>query len=99
MAHYLVPPEGKSPTIAPSLLPPKKGVGTSTPSAAVNGTTNGTNGFKAPFPYHTEAEPGNPTVVPRDILAKFHFTFLIRHPRSSIPSYWRCTIPPLDKVT
>ena len=41
----------------------------------------------------------NPTVVPETLLREFHFTFLIRHPRSSIPSYYRCTIPPLDKVT
>jgi len=38
-------------------------------------------------------------VVPEEILRQFHWTFLIRHPRHSIPSYWRCTIPPLDKVT
>ena len=38
-------------------------------------------------------------MVPETLLRKFHFTFLIRHPRSSIPSYYRCTIPPLDKVT
>ncbi|RFU31951.1 hypothetical protein B7463_g4347, partial [Scytalidium lignicola] len=62
-----------------------------------NGTTNGVK--RAPFQYGTESEPGNPTVVPAEILKKFHFTFLIRHPRSSIPSYYRCTIPPLDDVT
>jgi len=38
-------------------------------------------------------------VIPEAILKKFHFTFLIRHPRSSIPSYYRCTIPPLDEAT
>ena len=32
-------------------------------------------------------------------MKKFHWTFLIRHPRASIPSYYRCTIPPLDKIT
>jgi hypothetical protein len=77
----------------------------------LNGT-HGTNGFlnghanshaddhhKAPFPYGTEAEPRNPTVIPADILKQFHFTFLIRHPRHSIPSYYRCTVPPLDKIT
>ncbi len=58
------------------------------------------NGTKTtPYPYNTEAELGNPTVVPGEILKQFHFTFLIRHPRSSIPSYYRCTIPPLDAVT
>ncbi|OAQ95105.1 dynamin family protein [Purpureocillium lilacinum] len=44
-------------------------------------------------------EPGNPTVIPLDILRKFHFTFLIRHPRRSIPSYYRCVIPPLNEIT
>ena len=33
------------------------------------------------------------------MLEKFHFTFLIRDPHSSIPSYFRCTIAPLDDVT
>lgn len=94
MAHYLVPPEGKPASIAPSCARIKRGVGTSEPS------TNGTNGAqKAPYPYHTEPESGNPTVIPEQVLKKFHFTFLIRHPRSSIPSYFRCTVPPLDTVT
>lgn len=44
-------------------------------------------------------EDGNPTVVPTSILSKFQFAFLIRHPRRAIPSYYRCTVPPLDKVT
>lgn len=53
-----------------------------------------------PFPYEeTEAEEKNPTVVPREILEKFHFTFLIRHPRNAIPSYYRCCIPPLVERT
>jgi hypothetical protein len=55
---------------------------------------------KAPFPYeHSVAEPHNPTVVPKAVLEKFHFTFLIRHPRSAIPSYYRCCIPPLLERT
>ncbi|KAK0629740.1 P-loop containing nucleoside triphosphate hydrolase protein [Bombardia bombarda] len=41
----------------------------------------------------------NPTVIPTPILKQFHFTFLIRHPRRAIPSYYRCTVPPLDEVT
>jgi hypothetical protein len=57
------------------------------------------NHHKTPYPYDTTGEPGNPTVVPAEILRQFHFTFLIRHPRHSIPSYWRCTIPPLDRIT
>lgn len=45
------------------------------------------------------AENKNPTVIPETMLRQFMFTFLIRHPRNSIPSFYRCTIPPLDKVT
>ncbi|KAI9730061.1 MAG: hypothetical protein M1834_006053 [Cirrosporium novae-zelandiae] len=51
------------------------------------------------YPYPTPSEPNNPTVLPTSLLETFHFTFLIRHPHSSVPSYYRCTIPPLDKVT
>ena len=92
--YYLVPPNGKRASIAPSCARIERGVGTSRPY------TNGTNGaHKAPYPYHTEAEVNNPTVIPGEVLKRFHFTFLIRHPRSSIPSYYRCTVPPLDKVT
>lgn len=52
-----------------------------------------------PFPYETPVNKRNPTVVPREILEKFHFTFLIRHPRYAIPSYYRCCIPPLVERT
>jgi len=52
-----------------------------------------------PFPYDTPSEPSNPTVVPREILERFHFTFLIRHPNRAIPSYYRCCIPPLVERT
>lgn len=52
-----------------------------------------------PFPYNTPAEASNPTVVPREILERFHFTFLIRHPNRAIPSYYRCCIPPLVEKT
>ncbi|KAF8254026.1 hypothetical protein K440DRAFT_648670 [Wilcoxina mikolae CBS 423.85] len=41
----------------------------------------------------------NPTVVPLSRLRDFHFTFLIRHPKRSIPSYYRCTRPPLSELT
>lgn len=37
--------------------------------------------------------------MPTDMLRGFHWTFLIRHPRRSIPSYYRCTVPPLDAIT
>jgi hypothetical protein len=84
----------------------KRGVGTdsSNPLTDIANGSNGSNTNGAvknspPYPYATEAEPGNPTVVPTDVLNKFHFAFLIRHPKHSIPSYWRCTIPPLDAIT
>jgi hypothetical protein len=104
--HYLFPPDQKPASIAPSLAKKKRGIGTSEHEhsatngqlqSQANGITNGVS--KAPYPYDTEAEPGNPTVIPEDILSKYHFTFLIRHPRNSIPSYYRCTVPPLDAVT
>ena len=95
MAYYLFPPEAAPASIAPSVGRVKRGVGTT--KAVVNGTTNGTS--KAPYPYDTDTEPNNPTVIPRDTLGNFHFAFLIRHPRSSIPSYYRCCVPPLDEVT
>lgn len=62
-----------------------------------NGTTNGVS--RPPYPYDTTTEPGNPTVMPREIQERFHFAFLIRDPHFSVPSYYRCTIPPLDDVT
>ncbi|KIV97648.1 hypothetical protein PV10_01367 [Exophiala mesophila] len=93
MICYLVPPDSQPPKIAPSLHTKKRGIGTS----------NDTNGVhyegQPPFPFATYAEDGNPSIIPRELLEKFHFTFLIRDPHSSIPSYWRCTIPPLDDVT
>ncbi|KAH8816083.1 hypothetical protein F5884DRAFT_663095 [Xylogone sp. PMI_703] len=39
------------------------------------------------------AEPRNPTLLPRSELAKFHFTFLIRHPYLAVPSYYRLSLP------
>lgn len=97
MAQYWIPPSGKPAQIAPSLVNYKRGVGTDTTAIPDNGPKPTKSG--PPYPYPTKGEEGNPTVVPKDLLANFHFTFLIRHPRSSIPSYYRCTIPPLDEVT
>lgn len=97
LVYYLVPPDGKSASIAPSIAHQarnKRGVGT-------NGCSNGANGiaFDPTCPKAVESEPGNPTVIPEAVLRKFHFTFLIRHPRHSVPSYYRCTIPPLVEQT
>ena len=104
MAYYLAPPDGAPPSIAPSLDRKERGVGTVAKphlNHVLHNFTNGvTNGIRVtPYPYATESEPGNPTIIPTDILKRFHFAFLIRHPRSSIPSYYRCTVPPLDKMT
>ncbi|QIW96355.1 hypothetical protein AMS68_001873 [Peltaster fructicola] len=104
ITHYLFPPHQQSPQIAPSLEHIKRGVGTSglsidhadEQSNSVNGTAK-TN--SPPFPYSTHSEPGNPTVIPQALLEQFHFTFLIRHPNSSIPSYYRCCVPPLVERT
>lgn len=93
--HYLVPPNGAPPSIAPSLARKERGIGTSEPqSKTVVDVTK-----LPPYPHHPEPEIPNPTVVPSEILGQFHFTFLIRHPRYSIPSYYRCTVPPLNDVT
>lgn len=73
--------------------------GTVNGSSNTNGsTTNGHDSIR-PYPYNTPSEPGNPTVMPREIQERFHWAFLIRDPHFSVPSYFRCTIPPLDKVT
>lgn len=84
MAHYLLPRDGKPATIAPSF---RRCKATGEPAIDRQEDSNG------------QITDGNPTVVPTDELRKFHFTFLIRHPRRSIPSYYRCTIPPLADVT
>jgi hypothetical protein len=89
----LLPPEGKTPEIAPSLNGRKRGIGTDSSTESAAGDA------KLPFPYGTETENDNPTVVPRSMLEKFQFTFLIRDPHSSIPSWYRCTVPPLVDVT
>jgi len=114
MAQYFVPPNGRPVSIAPSLLAHRRGVGTEDHLSAsashhdvLSPARANSNGLAqqaiaestAGLPYPTEPEPGNPTVVPTALLGQFHFAFLIRHPRKSIPSYFRCTIPPLDKVT
>ncbi|EXJ92691.1 hypothetical protein A1O3_01243 [Capronia epimyces CBS 606.96] len=106
--YYLVPPDRQPARIAPSLHTKKRGIGTESENGvkATNGehepprasSVQGVN-REPPFPYSTDGEPGNPTVVPNVLLEKFHFTFLIRDPHSSIPSYYRCTIPPLDEMT
>lgn len=98
MAQYWIPAKNQSPQIAPSLVNYKRGVGTDTTAISTPPLPKGTSS-KPPYPYPTDPEPGNPTVIPRDLLASFHFAFLIRHPKHSIPSYYRCCIPPLAERT
>lgn len=93
IAHYLIPPAGE-PRIAPSLAP----------ATAANGATNGapTSGATSGAPANGAADgtpPKNPTVVPLARLKEFQWTFLIRNPVRSIPSYFRCTQPPLAQLT
>ncbi|KAH0543263.1 hypothetical protein FGG08_002427 [Glutinoglossum americanum] len=110
IAHYLLPPDGKPASIAPSLIHLNDGATDTAPITFKNSSTSSTNTTNSttastptpnspPYPYLTPTEPSNPTVLPLEILRRFHWTFLIRHPRSSIPSYYRCTIPPLSHKT
>lgn len=98
MAYCLCPPKGLPASIAPSLSRLERGVGTNGSTGGDGDSSNGLMKHNL-YPYGTEVELHNPTVIPEAILRKFHFTFLIRHPRSSIPSYYRCCIPPLAEVT
>ena len=99
ISHYLIPPNGDSVSIAPSIWHSKKGVGTTAEGINPDGPTSNDDTKSAEIQDFPSSEPGNPTILPRSILEKFHFTFLIRHPQSSVPSYYRCTAPPLDKIT
>ena len=81
------------------------GLGLGIASASPDSSVATTNADKAPslksppVPYSTPTEDHNPPVVPRAILERFHFTFLIRHPNRAVPSYYRCCIPPLVERT
>ncbi|KAF2123448.1 hypothetical protein P153DRAFT_352097 [Dothidotthia symphoricarpi CBS 119687] len=99
MAQYWIPPNNKPATVAPSLSNYKRGVGTDTTALSPVQTREDNNKSGPPYPYNTQGEPNNPSVIPAALLSTYHFTFLIRHPKFSIPSYYRCTIPPLDKMT
>jgi hypothetical protein len=95
MAQNLMSIGGSDPGVyAQSLVEYRRGVGTTNGTNGTNGVSNGTNGTNG-----TYSKVENPTIVPDELFAKYHFTFLIRHPRSSIPSYYRCTVPPLSDLT
>jgi len=90
MAYYIVPHDTPTGTagVAPSLrLGSHKG--------KVYGTNCGTDENRDV----SLEDNDNPSVIPLSILKNYHFTFLIRHPLRAIPSYYRCTIPPLSEKT
>jgi len=100
MAYYLVPPDRKAVSLAPSLARIERGVGTDgTGQYLTNDLISTKSDVDKDADQVEQSAKSNPTVIPEAILKGFQFTFLIRHPRSSIPSYYRCTIPPLDKAT
>ena len=45
------------------------------------------------------SEPDNPIALPFDVLKTYRWTFLIRHPRSSIPSLYRLSTPASREAT
>ena len=74
--------------------------GTNATNGVVNGIRDRDNNKKVSNNKDPGSDgTGNPTVIPLDILKKFHWTFLIRHPRRGIPSYVRCCSPPLSETT
>lgn len=74
------------------LLPPTPATNNLAPSLSPPRKGYGTPSTPSP-------DAHNPTVLPLDILHRFHFTFLIRHPFRAIPSYYRCCVPPLSATT
>lgn len=46
-----------------------------------------------------DAEPNNPTALPLEVLKNFRWTFIIRHPRSSVPSLYRLSMPSRREAT
>lgn len=94
MAYYLMAPKGGPTYVAPSIANNKRGVGTSESQVDNEKAVSSDSHVRDEI-----SRPVNPTVIPKNILGGFHFAFLIRHPRNSIPSYYRCTVPPLDHVT
>jgi len=96
MGLCLMPPYRKPATIAPSL----RFRGMSHEEQYHSGCkSNGDIQKTLPHCATSVTEPLNPTVIPRNILQSFHFTFLIRHPRLSIPSLYVCSTPPMSSTT
>lgn len=101
MAKSLIPPAGKSLSIPPSM-------------SSLNGSKlqcyclqifnqtslNEINSVSTVQTDIAHADKSfNPTVLPLEVLQSFHFTFLIRHPRLSIPSLYKISTPPVSNIT
>ncbi|KAJ3482181.1 hypothetical protein NLI96_g7153 [Meripilus lineatus] len=88
IGHYLIPPSGPASSVVPSL----KDYSGSFSNISTSTSTS-------PSPSDLMSDRSNPTVVLVHLLSQFQFAFLIRHPQSSIPSYYRFTVPPLSQNT
>ncbi|VVT43848.1 uncharacterized protein SAPINGB_P000176 [Magnusiomyces paraingens] len=89
MAQYFIPPKehglaGKNHIVAKSLEDFVLPVSTD------NGTKSHGNDV-LPVP--------NPTLLPEEFLTSMRYVFLIRPPHLSVPSYYRCCIPPQSNET
>lgn len=84
MAYYLMSPDSKPTQLAPSVV-----------SNSKTNNDEASQDVKESSP----DDSNNPTVLPLETLKKFHFAFLIRHPRRGIPSFYRCCVPPLGEIT
>ena len=96
MARNVIPFGGEPASIAPSFFP-SGDMNSSGPAPDHNsGDVTGAvlNRHKATsYPSMTRVSP-NPTVLTDTLLKSFHFTFLIRQPRLSIPSIYQLSTPP-----
>ena len=58
------------------------------------------NAIAPSLQHHLNLEdPPNPTLLSTPLLQAFQFVFLIRNPSASIPSLYRCFLPPLSEKT
>lgn len=101
MARVLMPFDGKPASIAPSFLSSGDMESSSPAPDHNNKDVTGAvlNGYKATLYTSMTRVTRSPTVLPDAVLRMFHFTFLIRHPRLSIPSIYRLSTPPRSEST
>jgi len=97
IAYYLFPENGAPAKLAPSLAD-VHAKGSAKPRTHLNGNSELDRTETLGDNKDTKTKQ-NPTVIPEYYLRQFHFTFLIRHPRRAIPSFFRCTVPPLNEKT